>query len=111
MTAISEKTALIIIDVQDGMDDPVWGARNNPDAERNMARLLADWRAKGRPIYHIQHMSRRAASPLRRISRATRSSGSSRRRAMSRSFRRRSTRRSSARIWRIGCTKRGSSRW
>src|SRR5664279_3161614 len=65
MTAISDKTALILIDVQDGLDDPVWGKRNNPDAESNMARLLADWRRKRRPIYHVQHMSRRPTSPLR----------------------------------------------
>lgn len=37
MTMITDKTALIIIDVQDGLDDPVLGKRNNPDAESNMA--------------------------------------------------------------------------
>ena len=62
---ITDKTALIIIDVQDGLDDPALGKRNNPDAERNMARLLADWRAHGRPIYYVQHMSTRPTSPLR----------------------------------------------
>jgi hypothetical protein len=30
-----------------------------------MARLLAAWRETGRPIYHIQHMSREPQSPLR----------------------------------------------
>lgn len=65
MTALDRDTALIVIDVQDGLDDPVWGRRNNPDAESNMARLLADWRAKGRPIFHVQHMSQRSTSPLR----------------------------------------------
>jgi len=64
MTPLSDKTALIIIDVQDGLDDLALGRRNNPDAERNMARLLAEWRAKGRPIYHVQHMSTRPGSPL-----------------------------------------------
>lgn len=65
MTPVTDKTALILIDVQDGLDEPRLGKRNNPDAEKNMARLLAAWRAKGRPIYHVQHMSTRPASPLR----------------------------------------------
>lgn len=59
------KTALIIIDVQDGLDDPSLGKRNNPNAESNMARLLAAWRTEGRPIYHVQHMSVHPNSPLR----------------------------------------------
>lgn len=57
--------ALIVIDVQDGLDDPKLSARNNPQAEENMARLLANWRARGAPIFHIQHMSRRPTSTLR----------------------------------------------
>jgi len=65
MTSLTDKTALIIIDVQEGLDDPKLGKRNNPDAESNMARLLADWRARGRPIFHVQHMSTRPDSPLR----------------------------------------------
>lgn len=65
MIPLTDRTALIIIDVQDGLDDPRLGKRNNPDAERNMARLLAAWRAKGRPIYHVQHMSTQPDSPLR----------------------------------------------
>jgi nicotinamidase-related amidase len=65
MTILTEKTALILIDVQDGLDDPRLGKRNNPDAEINMARLLADWRTTGRPIYHVQHMSTEPNSPLR----------------------------------------------
>ena len=65
MTPLPDNTALIIIDVQDGLDEPRLGQRNNPDAEANMARLLADWRAKQRPIYFIQHMSTEPNSPLR----------------------------------------------
>lgn len=65
MTLLTDNTALIIIDVQEGLDDPVYGKRNNPDAETNMARLLADWRAKGRPVFHVQHMSVNPHSKLR----------------------------------------------
>jgi nicotinamidase-related amidase len=65
MTSLDDKTALIIIDVQDGLDDPRYGKRSNPDAESNMARLLAAWREKKRPIFHIQHMSTHPNSPLR----------------------------------------------
>ncbi len=57
--------ALIIIDVQEGLDDPRLGKRNNPDAESNMARLLKEWRRRGRPVFHIQHMSTESDSPLR----------------------------------------------
>jgi nicotinamidase-related amidase len=65
MTLLTPNTALILIDVQEGIDDPSLGKRSNPDAEKNMARLLADWRANERPIFHIQHMSVNPNSPLR----------------------------------------------
>jgi nicotinamidase-related amidase len=58
------KTALLIIDVQQGFDEPYWGSRNNPQAEDNIAQLLAAWRAAGRPIFHIKHNSRLPRSPL-----------------------------------------------
>ena len=60
----SKNTALIIIDVQEGFDDPVWGTRNNPEAESNIAALLETWRNSGRPIIHIRHNSLNTKSPL-----------------------------------------------
>jgi nicotinamidase-related amidase len=50
--------ALIIIDVQYAIDDPSWGSdRNNPDAEEKMAALLAHWRGRHWPVFHIRHAS------------------------------------------------------
>jgi len=57
--------ALLIIDVQQGFDDERWGVRNNPEAERRIARLLEAWRESGRPVIHVQHLSREEDSPLR----------------------------------------------
>ncbi len=57
--------ALIVIDVQKAIDDPSWGERNNPEAEKNIAALLAAWRAAGGPIYHIRHDSTEPASHYR----------------------------------------------
>lgn len=47
----------MLIDLQKSIDHPDWGTRNNPDAERNVARLLAHWRQRGWPIFHIRHDS------------------------------------------------------
>ena len=35
--------ALLVIDVQQGMDNPRLGKRNNPDAEKRIADVIAAW--------------------------------------------------------------------
>ncbi len=61
----TQGTALLLIDIQTGLDDPKWGKRNNADAESNISRLLAAWRRQGLPVIHVQHHSQNAQSPLR----------------------------------------------
>jgi len=66
--SLPANAALIIIDVQQAIDHPQWsrwGPRKNPQAEDNIAQLLAVWRASHRPIYHVRHMSREVNSPYR----------------------------------------------
>jgi nicotinamidase-related amidase len=61
----SANTALLLIDIQQGFDGAYWGQRNNLDAERHIAALLAAWRHKKLPVIHVQHMSQTPNSPLR----------------------------------------------
>ena len=62
---LSATATLLLIDLQRAIDDPSWGTRNNPEAEAQVARLLAAWRTSGRPVVHVRHVSRDPRSTYR----------------------------------------------
>ncbi len=56
-------TALIVIDMQRGFADEVWGPTTNPECEANVAALLGAWPGRG-PVVVVRHDSRSEGSPL-----------------------------------------------
>lgn len=62
---LSDDAVLVVVDVQNGFRDrDYWGERDNPDAERNIAALLAEWRSRERPVVFVRHDSLNPSSPL-----------------------------------------------
>ena len=66
---LSNQTALLVINAQQGLSSPELGRRNNEDAEANIERLLAHWRTGGRTIVHVKHVSANPDSLFHRGSR------------------------------------------
>ena len=64
---MSSLPALIVIDVQQGFaeQDAAGTKRNNPDALDRIVELLAAFRAKNLPIFHIRHASTEPDSVFR----------------------------------------------
>jgi nicotinamidase-related amidase len=68
MQKLARSAALMIIDVQKAIDadyHAAEGPRNNLDAEQNISRLLASWRADAAPVIFIRHDSTLANSAYR----------------------------------------------
>jgi nicotinamidase-related amidase len=63
---LKDKPALILVDIQKGMDDRNYfkGERNNPMAEENAKKALDYFRAHDLPIFHVQHCSTDPQSSL-----------------------------------------------
>ncbi|ACT60623.1 cysteine hydrolase family protein [Hirschia baltica] len=62
---IDKNAAFVVLDVQKAIDLPVWGVRNNPDAEAKMSHLLRAWRQTSRPVFHVRHDSNEVGSGYR----------------------------------------------
>lgn len=61
---IDDNAALIVIDVQQGFDDPAWGRTTNPSCLDNCLALVEAWTVTGRPIVVVRHDSTIEGSPL-----------------------------------------------
>ena len=46
---------LIILDVQDAIDQPVWNDKSHPGYLAVIQRLLQFWRSNGWPVLHVKH--------------------------------------------------------
>jgi nicotinamidase-related amidase len=55
---IQHNAALLIIDMQQGIQHPRLGRRNDPLADERMLDLLQAWRRTQRPVIHVRHFSR-----------------------------------------------------
>lgn len=55
---------LVVVDVQQGFDDPWWGTRNNAACDRNLEALVDHWAADQRSLVYVQHDSANPDSPL-----------------------------------------------
>jgi len=60
-----DHTALLVIDLQNGIDDIATGPRNHPDCEQNVKALIEAWRSATRPIVFVRHDNLAEDSPFR----------------------------------------------
>jgi nicotinamidase-related amidase len=57
MQLFDQRSALLVIDMQKGFDEAIWGARNNPNMEARVALLIEAWRQSVATVVHIHHQS------------------------------------------------------
>lgn len=62
---LSDKTALIPVDMQQAFDHAPWPKRWNADVDTHGLAILSAWRAAGRPVFHVRHDSVEPGSTLR----------------------------------------------
>lgn len=66
---LGTRPVLLVVDVQNGFDEPSWGRRNNPDMELRIGELLDAWRTapseQRRLTIHAKHCSTEPNSTLR----------------------------------------------
>ncbi|MDR3495507.1 MAG: cysteine hydrolase family protein [Ancalomicrobiaceae bacterium] len=65
MLRLPRDTVLMVIDLQQAIDQPKWGPRNNPTAEAKAADLIGEWRRRGMRLIHVRHDSVELNSPYR----------------------------------------------
>lgn len=65
MVKVGPNSVLVTIDVQKGFDDPKWGRRNNPLAEKIIGEVLSKFREHGLKVIHVRHDSTFPDSPLK----------------------------------------------
>ncbi len=63
-SAPPHRPALVVVDVQEGFTDPSWGARNNPDCDRNVQALVQAFTRRGLPRVYVRHDSVEEGSTL-----------------------------------------------
>jgi len=61
----NKKIGLLLVDVQNGFNDPSWGKLADDESQKNILKILNYFRQKNRPIYHVQHLSQNPKSPLK----------------------------------------------
>jgi nicotinamidase-related amidase len=60
-----DSLALVVVDAQQGFDNPSWGRRNNPMCDDNIESLIVEWVRTGRPLVYVRHDSTEPGSPLK----------------------------------------------
>jgi nicotinamidase-related amidase len=58
------RVALVVVDAQQGFEDPEWGVRNNAQCDANIESLVGAWSAARRPLVYVRHDSTNPGSPL-----------------------------------------------